>query len=292
MGGPHASSPRARGGVWPRALAGAVRKLPYWFGGGLLLVLVGAAILAPWIAPYPVEQTNLLNELSPPTAAHWLGTDVNGSDLLTQIIYGARAAALVGVGTVAMCATVGVTIGSISGYAGGVVDEVLMRLIDVLMAFPGILLAILIIAITRSPSLMAVIFALSVTGWAGYARLTRGLILSLRERPFVLAARSMGAPGWLVIIRHLLPNIMAPVIVQATFGMAAAILAEASLSFLGLGPQGVPSWGALLDQGAGYFLVSYHLALFPGLAIGAVVLGINLLGDALRDRWDPHDLVS
>ncbi|MCA9537745.1 MAG: ABC transporter permease [Myxococcales bacterium] len=265
-----------------------LRRLPYWVGGGVLLLMLVAAVFAPWLAPFPVEQVDLVNELAPPDAVHWLGTDENGADLLTQILYGARVAALVGLSTVLLCATVGVVLGAISGYYGGLVDELMMRVIDVLMAFPGILLAILIIALTRSPSIWAVVLALSVTGWAGYARLVRGQVFSLRERPFVLAARAMGAPGWWIIGRHLLPNVMAPVIVQATFGVAGAILAEAGLSFLGLGPDGVPSWGALLDQGARYFLVTGHLALFPGLAIAAVVMGINLLGDALRDTLDPH----
>ncbi len=264
------------------------QRLPYWIGGAVLFGLVFVALFAPWLAPFPIEQVDLVNELSPPGGRHLLGTDENGADLLTQILYGGRVAAMVGLGTVTLCCTVGVSLGAISGYYGGVVDEVLMRIIDVLMAFPGILLAILIIALTRSPSIGAVILALSVTGWAGYARLVRGQVLSMRERPFVTAARAMGAPGWWIIGRHLLPNVMAPVIVQATFGMAGAILAEAGLSFLGLGPDGVPSWGALLDQGARYFLVSGHLALFPGLAIAATVMGINLLGDALRDRWDPR----
>lgn len=264
------------------------QRLPYWIGGGVILALLVVAVFAPWLAPYPVAEVDLVNELAPPGGAHLLGTDVNGADLLTQIIHGARVAALVGLGTVSLCCLVGVTLGAISGYYGGLVDEVMMRVIDVLMAFPGILLAILIIALTRSPSIGAVVLALSVTGWAGYARLVRGQVLSMRERPFVTASRAMGAPGWWIIGRHLLPNVMAPVIVQATFGMAGAILAEAGLSFLGLGPDGVPSWGALLDQGARYFLVSGHLALFPGLAIAITVMGINLLGDALRDAWDPR----
>lgn len=267
-------------------------RLPYWAGGTLLCALLLAAIFAPWLAPFPVDRYDLINDLTPPDGTHWLGTDENGVDLLSLIIWGARVAALVGFGTVTLCATVGVTLGAISGYYGGLVDEVLMRIIDVLMAFPGILLAILIIAVTREPSVTAVVFALSATGWAGYARLVRGQVLSLRERPFVQAARAMGARGPWIITRHLLPNVMAPVIVQATFGVAGAILAEAGLSFLGLGPDGVPSWGALLDQGARYFLISEHLALFPGLAIVGTVLGINLLGDALRDRWDPRRTAS
>lgn len=263
-------------------------RLPYWFGGALVAALVICALLAPWIAPFDPQHTDLIRTLEPPSAAHWLGTDEDGADVLTQIIYGARVAMIVGLGTVGLCATVGITMGSLAGYFGGAIDELIMRVIDVLMAFPGILLAILIIALTRSPSVWAVIFALSATGWAGYARLVRGQILSLRERPFVTAARCMGAPPIWIIRTHLLPNLMAPVIVQATFGVASAILAEAGLSFLGLGPQGTPSWGALLDQGAGYFLISGHLALFPGLAIALTVLGINLLGDALRDRYDPR----
>ncbi|MFN3197670.1 MAG: ABC transporter permease [Bradymonadia bacterium] len=263
-------------------------RLPYWFGGALIVTLLLCALLAPWLAPFDATHTDLLRTLEPPSPDHWLGTDEDGADVLTQIIYGARIAVIVGLGTVTICACVGILMGSLSGYFGGAVDELIMRLIDVLMAFPGILLAILIIALTRSPSVWAVIFALSVTGWAGYARLVRGQILSLRERPFVMAARCMGAPPWWIIRKHLLPNLMAPVIVQATFGVASAILAEAGLSFLGLGPQGSPSWGALLDQGAGYFLISGHLALFPGLAIALTVLGINLLGDALRDRYDPR----
>ncbi len=270
------------------ARARLVRRLPYWAGGALLLLLLVAAIGAPWLAPFPVDRYDLLDDLAAPSAQHWLGTDENGVDLLSLIVWGARVAAMVGLGTVGLCASVGVTLGAISGYYGGLIDEVLMRIIDVLMAFPGILLAILVIAVTREPSVAAVIFALSVTGWAGYARLVRGQVLSLRERPFVMAARAMGASGPWIIARHLLPNVMTPVIVQATFGIAGAILAEAGLSFLGLGPDGVPSWGALLDQGARYFLVSEHLAIFPGLAIVLTVLGINLLGDALRDRWDPR----
>ncbi|MCA9543322.1 MAG: ABC transporter permease [Myxococcales bacterium] len=263
-------------------------RFPWIVGGGLVAVVAVAAVLAPWLAPYPPHQLDLVNDLAGPSAAHWLGTDENGADLLSQILFGARIAALVGVATVTLCAVVGVTLGAISGWFGGLVDEVMMRVIDVLMAFPGILLAILIIAITRSPSLWAVVGALSVTGWASYARLVRGQVLAARERPYVVAAQAMGAPAWWIIGRHLLPNVIAPVIVQATFGMAGAILAEAGLSFLGLGPDGVPSWGALLDQGARYFLVSGHLALFPGLALLATVMGINLLGDALRDRWDPR----
>ena len=252
--------------------------------GGMLLV----GVLAPWLAPYPAGQMDLEHALEGPSAAHWLGTDEDGADLLTELMYGARLAVTVGLSTVLVCMVGGVVLGAVAGYYGGVVDELIMRSVDVVMAFPGILLAILIIFVTQHPSIWTVVFALSVTGWASYARLVRGQVLSLRERDFVRAARVVGASGPRVLAVHVLPNVMAPVIVQATFGVAGAILAEASLSFLGLGPQGQPSWGALLDQGAHYFLLTHHLATFPGLAIMITVVGINFLGDGLRDRLDPH----
>ncbi|MFU8806949.1 MAG: ABC transporter permease, partial [Bradymonadaceae bacterium] len=172
------------------------------------------------------------------------------------------------------------------------IDEVLMRVTEILMAFPGILLAILIIFITQEPSLIAVIGALSVSGWSGYARLVRGQILSERNRDYVEAARALGFPTPIILFRHVVPNTMAPVIIQATFGVAGAILAEAALSFLGLGPQDMPSWGALLDQGASYFLLTPHLAIFPGLAIMFTVLSINFVGDGLRDVLDPRALTQ
>lgn len=264
------------------------RAWPWWLGLSLLGALVLCALFAEWIAPYPMHAYDLVADLEAPSAAHWLGTDENGADLLSQMIYGARVALLVGLGTVGLCATVGITLGALSGWYGGLIDELLMRVIDVLMAFPGILLAILLISLMQEPGVLSVVGALSVTGWAGYARLVRGQVLSLKQRPFVVASVAMGASSVWVLSRHVVPNVLAPVVVQATFGVAAAILAEAGLSFLGLGPESVPSWGALLDQGARNFLISTHLALWPGVAILLTVLAINLLGDALRDRLDPH----
>lgn len=258
---------------------------------GSLVVLFGVvfvAIFAPWIAPYELTQIDVTQQLTAPSLAHWLGTDENGVDVLTQIIFGTRVAVLVGVSTVAICATVGVSLGAVSGYFGGWVDEVIMRITEILMAFPGILLAILLIFITQRPSLLAVIGALSVSGWAGYARLVRGQVLSERERAYVEASVALGFPTRRILFREIIPNILGPVIVQATFGVAGAILAEAALSFLGLGPQDLPSWGALLDQGATYFLLTPHLAIFPGLAIMITVLSINFVGDGLRDILDPR----
>lgn len=259
-------------------------------GLGIVLFVLIAAILAPFIAPYPLDYIDITRQLEGPSPAHWLGTDENGRDVLTLVLFGARVAAIVGVSTVSICATIGITLGSISGYYGGAIDELLMRLTETLMAFPGILLAILIIFLTQEPSLIAVIGALSVSGWSGYARLVRGQVLVEREREYVEASRALGFPTRWILFREIVPNILAPVIVQMTFGVAGAILAEAALSFLGLGPQDSPSWGALLDQGASYFLLTPHLAIFPGLAIMITVLGINFLGDGLRDLLDPREI--
>ena len=251
------------------------------FGGAVVVLVVLVAIFAPWIAPYELGHVDVTQQLAPPSAEHWLGTDQSGADLLTQIIYGTRVAVLVGFSVVGICTTVGIVVGGISGYVGGWLDEAIMRVIDMMMAFPGILLAILLIFITQEPSLLAVIGALSATNWAGYARLVRGEVLSERERTYVEAGRAIGYGGPRLLFREVIPNILAPVIVGA-------ILAEASLSFLGLGPQNIPSWGALLDQGATYFLLTPHLALFPGLAIMITILGLNFLGDGLRDALDPR----
>lgn len=263
-----------------------------WVGIVLMAIVGFLAVFGPWLAPYDLGYIDITRQLEGPTSVHWLGTDENGRDVLTLIIHGARVAALVGVSTVVICSVVGIVVGCISGYFGGWIDEVMMRLTEVLMAFPGILLAILIIFITQDPSLFAVILALSVTGWSGYARLVRGQVLAERERDYVEAARALGFPRRRIMFREIVPNIMAPVIVQATFGVAGAILAEASLSFLGLGPQDSPSWGALLDQGASFFLLTPHLAIFPGLAIMFTVLGINFVGDGLRDLLDPRELTK
>lgn len=261
--------------------------------GALIIALVlGVALLAPLLAPYSPGQIDLEQQLAGPSAMHWLGTDENGADVLSLLLFGTRTAVLVGFSTVLSCATLGTIIGAISGYFGGWVDEILMRITELLMAFPGILLAILIIFITQEPSLLAVIGALSVSGWAGYARLVRGQVLSERERDYVEAAQALGLKPKRIMFTHILPNVYSPVIVQATFGLAGAILAEASLSFLGLGPQDTPSWGALLDQGSSYFLLTPHLAIAPGCAIMITVLGVNFLGDGLRDLLDPRALTK
>jgi len=264
-----------------------VRGIGAWVGLSIVLTLCVVALLAPLLSPVDPRAISLENELAAPGPAHLLGTAENGVDVLAQLLYGARISLLVGLVSTLISLVVGTFLGSIAGYRGGLVEEVLMRVVDVLLAFPGILLAIFITAVL-GPSLWNVIFALCATGWTGYARLARAQVLGLRERDFVTAARALGASGPRIVFRHLLPNLLGPLVVQATFGVPGAILAEASLSFLGLGtPPGTPSWGALVDQGTQYLMVAPHVALFPGLAIALSVLGFNLLGDGLRDRLDP-----
>lgn len=268
------------------------RNLFLSVGGAIIAAVVFVALAGPLLVSFDPDGFDVYHQLEGPSAQHWLGTDENGRDLLGLIVVGARVALLVGLCTVLVSGTIGVALGALAGFFGGRVDSLIMRATDIVMAFPGILLAILIIFVTQRPSLLSVILALSVTGWAGYARITRGQVLAERERPYVEAGRALGVPELRLLVRHVLPNCMAPVLVQATFGLAAAILAEASLSFLGLGPQGLPSWGALLDQGVAYFLLTPHLALFPGIAIAVTVLGVNLFGDGLRDWLDPRHAVS
>jgi peptide/nickel transport system permease protein len=260
------------------------------FGLGVAAFLLFAAVFAPLLAPTGQTAIDLPADLRPPDSHHWLGAGENGIDVLTHILYGARVSLIVSLLAVGFSALVGVCLGAIAGYFGGWFDEALMRIVDVLLAFPGILLAIFITAVLGS-SLGHVIFALAFTGWTGYARLMRAQVLTLREREFVQAARALGAGGRQIFLKHLLPNVAGPLLVQITFGIPGAILAEASLSFLGLGvPPGTPSWGALVDQGTQYLLVAPHIALFPGLAIAITVLGFNTLGDAARDALDPKRL--
>jgi peptide/nickel transport system permease protein len=255
---------------------------------GLILVslLVFTALFAPFLAPYDPTEQKMEEGLNPPSSEHLFGQDRLGRDILSRIVYGSRISLWVGISTVSVSVTIGLIIGSVTGYYGGLVDLVIMRLIDILQAFPGILLAISIVAIL-GPSLNHVILALCLIGWVGYARVVRGQVLFLREYEYVTAAKALGASSTRVIIHHIIPNLLAPVLVQATFGMAGAVLAEAGLSFLGLGTQPpTPSWGSMLNDGRQFLLVAPHLTTFPGLAMMTVVLGFNFLGDGLRDRLD------
>ncbi len=256
-------------------------------GAAIIILLIVSAALAPVLAPYPPNQQDLSQGLSTPSAVHLLGQDKLGRDIFSRIIYGARVSLLVGLVTVGVSSFAGIIIGAVAGFFGGLLDELIMRLIDILLAFPGILLAIALMAIL-GPSLENVILALCLIGWVGYARLVRGEILSLKERDFITAARAMGAGDSRIIFKHILPNILSPIIVQITFGIAGTIVAEAGLSFLGLGVQPpTPSWGAMLNEGRQFLLLAPHMSVFPGLAIMLIVLSFNFVGDALRDIFDP-----
>jgi peptide/nickel transport system permease protein len=257
-----------------------------WFYIGLmiLVMLLMSALLAPVLAPYDPTRQNLENDLRSYSRENPLGTDKLGRDILSRVLYGARISLLVGASTVVISLAIGLAIGSISGYFGGWADQWLMRLVDILMAFPGILLAIAFTAVL-GPGLDHVILALCLIGWTSYARLVRGEVLALREQEFVQAARALGCKPGRVIARHLLPNLFPLLLIQAIFGLAAAIIAEGSLSFLGLGVEPpTPSWGSMLNDGRQFLLVAPHLTTYPGMAIMITVFGLNLVGDGLHDR--------
>ena len=259
------------------------------FGAGAAIVAVAviAAVLGPVVAPFDSASQELALRLDGPSLQHWFGLDELGRDILSRVLAGARISLLVGLVVVSISSTVGIAVGAAAGYFGGRVDEMLSRAIDVLMAFPGLLLAIAMVAVL-GPSLFNVVFALSLIGWVGYARLVRGQVLRARELEFVQAARALGASTPRVLVRHVIPTTLPAVTVQATLGMGGAILAEASLSFLGLGVQPpTPSWGTMLNYGRIHLLDAPHLTIFPGLAIAILVLGFNFLGDGLRDALDP-----
>ncbi len=259
---------------------------------GLLIVagIVISALVAPWLLSWDASAQDLARRLEGPSAQHLFGLDELGRDILARVLMGARVSLLVGVVVVGVSATVGMAVGAVSGYYGGRIDQVIGRLMDVLMAFPGMLLAIALVAVL-GPSLTNVVLALTAIGWVGYARLVRGQVLRAREFDYVVAARALGSGTWRVLVRHVLPVAMPPVLVQATLGMAGAILSEAALSFLGLGVQPpTPSWGTMINGGRAHLLDAPHLTIFPGVCLAIVVLGFNFLGDGLRDAIDPRRL--
>jgi peptide/nickel transport system permease protein len=265
------------------------RSAPGRWGFALTLLLVIVALAAPWLAPYDPVAQNLPARLLAPTASHWMGTDELGRDILSRIIFGTRVSMLVSVCVVFGAGIIGLAIGAVAGYFGGWFDHLInIILINAFLSFPGILLAIAFAAFL-GPGLKNVIFALVVTGWAGYARLSRAQILQAKEMEYVLAARSLGASHTRILVRHLVPNILQPILVQATIAMAGAILAESTLSFLGVGILApMPSWGAMLNDARGHLFDAPHLVIFPALAVMTAVLAFNLLGDALRDWLDPR----
>jgi len=259
----------------------------------LVIIFVLAAILAPLLAPHDPAQINLPARLDTPSLSHWCGTDELGRDILSRLIYGARISMLVGGSVVAMSLALGLIIGSVAGYYGGRIDRFInVVLMNAFLSFPGILLAIAFVAF-RGPGIFNLVLALSLGGWVGYARLVRAQVLATREKEFVEAARALGASDVRVIVRHILPNIIQPVIVQAAIGMAGAILAEATMSFLGLGvPPPTASWGSMLNDARAHLFDAPHLVLFPALAVMLAVLSFNFVGDGLRDLLDPRSRIE
>ena len=257
-------------------------------GAAIVLAAILAALAGPLVMPFNPSDQELALRLEGPSVRHWFGLDELGRDILARVLVGARISLLVGLVVVGVSSTIGTLLGSIAGYFGGIVDEILSRLMDILLAFPGLLLAIAMVAVL-GPSLTNVIIALSLIGWVGYARLVRGQVLRARELEFVQAARALGASIPRILGQHIIPTALPAVTVQATLGMGGAILAEAALSFLGLGVQPpTPSWGTMLSYGRAHMLEAPHLTIFPGIAIAVLVLGFNFLGDGLRDALDPQ----
>ena len=259
----------------------------------LVAILVICALFAPWIAPQDPARIDLPTRLAGPSPTHWCGTDELGRDILSRLIYGSRISMLVGSSVVASSLALGLIVGSIAGYYGGRIDRfVNVVVMNAFLSFPGILLAIAFVAF-RGPGIFNLVLALSLGGWVGYARLVRAQVLAAREREFVEAARALGASDLRVIVRHILPNIIQPIIVQAAIGMAGAILAEATMSFLGLGvPPPTASWGTMLNDGRAHLFDAPHLVIFPAMAVMLAVLSFNFIGDALRDFLDPRSRIE
>ena len=254
----------------------------------LIVILFLVAAAADWLAPYPSDKQDLLRALEAPSRDFVLGTDEFGRDILSRIIYGARVSLQVGVIATTISAGIGIALGAVAGYFGGPWDYVINALVDISWAFPTVLMAIFLVAVL-GPGLINVMIAVGLVYSGGYARVVRGQVLSLREREFVAAARLIGAGHARIIVRHILPNVLAPVIVMFTLGMGDAILIEATLSFLGMGAQPpTPSWGSILSSGRSYLRLAPWVTVFPGIAIMLTVLGFNLLGDGIRDATDPR----
>lgn len=272
----------------------SARRQPLAFVGiALMILFIVMAVFAPLLAPYNPAALDLIHRLQPPSGAHWMGTDELGRDILSRVIFGARLSLTVAVSVVSLSLFLGLIFGGISGYYGKWVDVAVNTfLMNAFLALPGILLAIAFVAFL-GPGLLNLILALSIGGWVGYARLVRAQVLAVREREFVEAARAIGASDLRIFVRHILPNILQPLIVQAAIGMAGAVLAEATLSFLGLGvPPPAASWGTMLNDARPFLFDAPHLVVFPAIAVALCVLSFNFLGDALRDYLDPRTKIA
>lgn len=277
-----AATPRRR--QWRR-----IFRQPAVAGGVVvLIVFVTLALLAPLISPVDPLAQDVVNGLTPPSADSLFGTDKLGRDILSRMLYGARISLFVGLAVVASAGAIGTLLGVIAGYLGGWIDEIIMRITDIFFAFPALILA-MAIAGALGPSLQNALIAISAVTWPVYARLIRGQILALKEADYVLAARTLGVPEWQIMLRHLLPNTLAPLLVQASFDMGGAITSVAGLSFIGFGAQPpTPEWGIMISEGRNYLATQWWLATIPALAILLVVGGFNLVGDGLRDALDPR----
>lgn len=256
--------------------------------GGFLVLMIAAAILAPWVTPYPAGQQNVDQAFRPPGRGHLLGTDELGRDVLSRIIHGGRISFTVGLLTVSFACVVGTGVGLAAGWSGGLVDQILMRVSDIFLAFPQLILAMAVAAVLR-PGLVSTVVAVAATAWPVYARLVRSVVLSLRQREYVEAAIAAGEKDVRIVWRHILPNSLAPIIVRATLDVGMSILIAANLSFLGFGIQPpTPEWGAMVSGGRNYIMSAWWIVTFPGLTILFTVLASNLMGDALRDFLDPR----
>lgn len=279
-------SPAARA---QRALRTALGLRLGFFGLAVILAITLLAVLAPWVVPFAPEKTDFALTTAPPgIGGHLLGTDLQGRDVFSRLVYGARVSLLVGIVAVGISILAGVPVGLVAGFMGGLVDDLLMRIMDTLYSFPTILLALVIVAVLQ-PGLVNVMVAVGITSIPLYARLVRGGALSVRESDYVTAARAIGAGGLRILALHIWPNVSAPILVQGSLGMAFAVLAEASLSFLGLGvPPPAPTWGGMLRDGFSFIDTAWWLSVFPGLSIFFLVLAFNFVGDSLRDALDPR----
>lgn len=278
----------------PNSLSRLVRRNPLAAIGAVFIILfVACAVFAPWLAPDDPAHIDLPTRLARPSLRQICGSDELGRDILSRLIYGSRISMLVGSCVVAASLGIGLIIGSLAGYYGGGIDRfVNVILMNAFLSFPGILIAIAFVAF-RGPGIFNLILALSIGGWVGYARLIRAQVLAAREKEYVEAARALGATDLRILVRHILPNIIQPVIVQAAIGMAGAILAEATMSFLGLGvPPPTASWGAMLNDGRSHLFDAPHLVIFPAIAVMLAVLSFNFIGDALRDLMDPRSRIE
>jgi peptide/nickel transport system permease protein len=279
--------------TWNTAATLGRRNVLASIGMVLVAVFVVFALFAPWIAPQNPSNIDLPSRLQPPSGTHWFGTDELGRDFFSRVIYGARLSMLVGSSVVAGSLLLGLILGSIAGYYGGLSDKFFnVVVMNAFLSFPGILLAIAFVAFL-GPGIFNLILALCIGGWVGYARLVRAQVLAVKEKEFVEAARALGASDWRIVTQHILPNIIQPVIVQAAIGMAGAVLAESTMSFLWLGvPPPTASWGSMLNDGRAHLFDAPHLVLFPALAVMLAVLSFNFIGDALRDYMDPRSRIE